>query len=109
MQNCEGDFIGYGNSGQMHLGEGLPHFRKVKFVGNYPFAKVILQDVDIPVDVTLEAFNPFIPLNAKIQGYLLQFYFIILKIRAIKTIEGTIYGNLRNITGDPEKKVKSIR
>ncbi|MEK6645583.1 MAG: GH116 family glycosyl hydrolase [Candidatus Firestonebacteria bacterium] len=104
--NCEGDFIGYGNSGQMHLGEGLPHFRKVKFVGNYPFAKVILQDVDIPVDVTLEAFNPFIPLNAKDSGIPAAILLYHFKNTSNKTIEGTIYGNLRNIIGDPEKEGK---
>ena len=93
----------------MHLGEGLPHFRKAKFVGNYPFAKVILQDVDIPVDVTLEAFNPFIPLNAKDSGIPAAILLYHFKNTSNKTIEGTIYGNLRNIIGDPEKKVKSIR
>ena len=42
---------------------GLPRFEEVLFRGAYPFAWVEFQDRDMPVRVTLEAFNPFIPMN----------------------------------------------
>ncbi len=44
-------------------GQGLPHFQGALFRGNYPLAKVDFEDSALPVTVSLEAFNPFIPLN----------------------------------------------
>ena len=44
-------------------GQGLPHFQRTRFTGTYPIAKVDFEDNALPVAVSLEAFNPFIPLN----------------------------------------------
>ena len=43
--------------------EGLPRFRGARFTGTYPFARIDFEDETLPVQVSLEAFNPFIPLN----------------------------------------------
>lgn len=43
--------------------EGLPRFKSAKFAGAYPFARIEFEDPDLPVTVSLEAFNPFVPLN----------------------------------------------
>jgi non-lysosomal glucosylceramidase len=42
---------------------GLPRFREAVFTGAYPFAHIRFQDPKLPVEVTLEAFNPMIPLD----------------------------------------------
>lgn len=42
---------------------GLPRFRKTEFTGNYPFATVRFHQPDFPVQLSLEAFNPMIPLD----------------------------------------------
>jgi non-lysosomal glucosylceramidase len=47
---------------------GLPRMEKARFKGEYPFAEVELSDSQIPLAVTLEAFNPFIPLNPEDSG-----------------------------------------
>lgn len=43
--------------------EGLPRYQNCEFSGEYPFGVVTLSDPDMPVDVTLRAYNPFIPLD----------------------------------------------
>ncbi len=43
--------------------EGLPRFKEARFSGTYPFARVDFEDDTVPVQVSLEAFSPFIPLN----------------------------------------------
>jgi len=53
-----------GSSGfSRESGQGLPHFQKARFTGEYPIAQVAFEDDELPVSVSLEAFNPFNPLN----------------------------------------------
>jgi non-lysosomal glucosylceramidase len=42
---------------------GLPRFKEAEFTGAYPFAHLRLIDPRFPVEVTLEAFNPMVPLE----------------------------------------------
>ena len=44
-------------------GLGLPRFREAVFTGSYPFANLEFIDAKLPVEVSLEAFNPMIPLE----------------------------------------------
>lgn len=45
--------------------EGLPRFKNVTFQGEYPFGKVTLKDPNVPLQVKITGFNPFIPLDDK--------------------------------------------
>lgn len=45
--------------------EGLPRFDNVTFTGEYPFGTVSLKDSDVPLQVEITGFNPFIPLDDK--------------------------------------------
>ena len=47
---------------------GLPRLLRSRMKGEYPFVSVEFEDDDLPVDVKLEAFTPFIPLNAGDSG-----------------------------------------
>jgi uncharacterized protein (DUF608 family) len=47
---------------------GLPHFHNVRFYGEYPFAKIVFRDPDIPLRVALVAYTPFIPLETEDSG-----------------------------------------
>jgi len=47
-----------------HLFAGLPRLEEALFVGTYPVARVVFQDADLPVEISLEAFSPMIPTNA---------------------------------------------
>lgn len=42
---------------------GLPRFAENSFRGEFPFAFLELQDEEIPLDITLTAFSPFLPLK----------------------------------------------
>ncbi len=42
---------------------GLPRLEAAVFTGEFPFAQIDFQDHSLPVDVRLEAFNPFVPLD----------------------------------------------
>jgi uncharacterized protein (DUF608 family) len=48
--------------------EGFPRFEKCNFRGEFPFAEVRFSDSAIPLDVSLIAWNPFIPLDDKNSG-----------------------------------------
>lgn len=43
---------------------GLPHFDKARFLARFPFAKISLSDEDLPLEVTLKGWSPFIPTDA---------------------------------------------
>ncbi len=44
---------------------GFPNFENCEFEGQFPIAKIMLSDSHFPGNVTMEAFNPFIPTNDK--------------------------------------------
>ena len=48
--------------------EGFPRFEKCIFKGEYPFGEAKLNDSSVPLQVTVTAWNPFIPLDDKNSG-----------------------------------------
>jgi hypothetical protein len=77
-------------------------FPKVEFVGEYPIGRVRYvraADDSLPVEVTLEAFSPFIPLNTRdsaIPGTILRFR---IRNTSDKPVEGALIGWLQNVLG----------
>ena len=104
----EGSYVGDGHSltysrGRRDIGQGLPRFREVSFTGHFPIATLSLSDSDIPLEVTLEAFNPFIPFNEKDSSIPVAIFFFRLKNIGDEPVSATIFGNLTNIIGYPEE------
>ncbi|MBI4028555.1 MAG: hypothetical protein HY360_26445 [Verrucomicrobia bacterium] len=59
-----------------HALAGVSRFSEVTFRGEYPFAWLKFKDRAMPVEVSLEAFNPFIPMNVEdssIPGAILRY------------------------------------
>ncbi len=52
-----------GSTGSPAANHGLPRFREASFDAAYPLGQVHLADPDVPVRVTLQAFNPLAPLD----------------------------------------------
>jgi len=48
--------------------EGFPRFEKCIFKGEYPFGEAKISDSSVPLQVTLNAWNPFVPLDDKNSG-----------------------------------------
>ena len=48
--------------------EGFPRFERCNFRGEFPFAEIRFADQAVPLDVSLIAWNPFIPLDDKNSG-----------------------------------------
>jgi len=57
---------GFGTTGKS---DGLPRFRNGKFYAAFPFAKLNLQDDDIPVQASVTAWSPFIPGDIDTSSY----------------------------------------
>ncbi len=50
-------------------GEGFPHMDSCEFSGEFPFARIKFKSKAIPLDVELEAYNPFIPSDEASSSY----------------------------------------
>ncbi len=48
---------------------GVSRFNEVIFKGEYPFANLAFKDEEVPLEVRLEAYNPFIPLDPERSGF----------------------------------------
>ncbi len=58
-------FSGYGFGPNAQKMCGFPHFKDVEFVGEFPIASLGFKDDKFPANITMTAFNPFIPRDAK--------------------------------------------
>lgn len=75
---------------------GVPHFRDVEFIGEYPIAKLRFRDDNFPGNVTMTAFNPFIPLNDKDSSIPGAFFEIEVENNSNETISYTICLSVTN-------------
>jgi non-lysosomal glucosylceramidase len=78
---------------------GLPRFQESEMKGEYPLASVRLKDADMPVEVVLDAFTPFIPLNADDSGIPCAILKYRVKNLSSKKVDFTIAGSLSNMAG----------
>lgn len=88
---------------------GLPRLEKARFKGEYPFAWIRFEDTSVPLEIELEAFNPFIPLKPEESGIpaiLLRYRIKNLSARKVRV---TVVGSIMNPIGfDGEGELNSI-
>ena len=89
-----------GYSGSQAPNHGLPRFQKCSFDATYPFARVYLSDRDLPVDVNLEAFNPFIPGDEDASGIPVAVLLYKVKNKTDDAVKVSICGNIPNFIGN---------
>jgi len=90
---------------------GLPRMSGARFRGEYPLAKIDFEDPDLPVAVSLEAFNPFIPLDAEDSALPLAVLRYTVRSRAKRPVEGSLACSLFNPIGKPTgyERVRQVR
>ena len=82
-------------------GVGLPHFRETEFSGRFPIAEIQFRDPDVLLDVKLEAFNPFIPLEPDDSGLPMAWFVVSMFNPLDVPVEVVLYANLQNRLGHP--------
>jgi non-lysosomal glucosylceramidase len=78
---------------------GLPRMEKARFTGEYPFAAVEMEDGKLPLKVTLEAFNPFVPLDVDASGIPAAVLRYRVKNLSAKRVQVTVAGTVFNPVG----------
>jgi len=78
---------------------GLPRFRQASFHAAYPLGQVLLDDPDVPVSVRIEAFNPFVPVDADTSGMPFAAIRFVLTNTTAKPVTAAIAGSLQNFIG----------
>ncbi|MBI3682579.1 MAG: hypothetical protein HY235_19550 [Acidobacteria bacterium] len=100
-----------GSSGvARETGVGLPRLREAVFTGSYPFAEIRFQDPKIPVEISLEAFNPMIPLDTDNSSLPVAALTYSLRSLASSRIEAALAFSLMNPIGyDGVSRLQSRR
>ncbi len=76
---------------------GLPRFRNVTFANHFPIPSWTFQDEDLrDLDIQLEAFNPYIPLDLDSSSYPIAAFYWEIESRSDKPISLSIALNLEN-------------
>jgi uncharacterized protein (DUF608 family) len=78
---------------------GLPRMEKARFFGEYPLARIELEDGRVPLQITLEAFNPMVPLNPEDSGIPAVLIRFRVKNLSSGRIKAAIAGSLFNPVG----------
>jgi uncharacterized protein (DUF608 family) len=78
---------------------GLPRFLEAVFFGSYPFANLFLEDAQFPVEVSLEAFNPMVPLDTAASSLPIAVLTYGLRSRAASRLDATLAFSITNPVG----------
>jgi len=96
-----------GQSGSQAANHGLPRFRQASFDAAYPLGQVHLSDADLPVDVRLKAFNPFIPDDADASGIPIAVLRYEMTNKSDKTLTVSVCGSMENFIGNDGSRRKA--
>ncbi len=85
--------------GSTTVNHGLPRFRRCRFAAAYPLGQVMLSDPEMPIDVTLQAFNPLVPADPEASGIPVAVLRYVLHNRTGEPLEASVCGSLPNFIG----------
>ncbi|MFO8079661.1 MAG: GH116 family glycosyl-hydrolase [Armatimonadota bacterium] len=82
----------------------------IRFVGEYPIAELSYVDDELPVEVSVEAFSPLIPLNSKDSGLPCAIFIFSVENPTDSRAEVTLFGSLQNAVGyDAGSGISGVR
>lgn len=84
---------------QRKLLQNYPGVEKTIFTGAYPFAHISYLDEQLPIDVQLEAYAPFIPLDAQASGLPALLFTFTLHNHWTHEVHGALGATLQNAVG----------
>ncbi len=84
---------------QRQLLEQFPGVTRTAFEGVYPFARIRYEDDELPVQVALEAFTPFVPLDAEASGLPAILFTFTLHNAWPHAVNGCLAATLQNAVG----------
>ncbi len=87
---------------------GLPRFQKAEFRTHFPFATIQLQDNDIPLQISIKGWSPFIPTdedNSSLPVGMLEYTFT---NKTTQSFEAIFSFNTKNFLADTDGAVNKI-
>ncbi|HVO43417.1 MAG TPA: GH116 family glycosyl-hydrolase [Aggregatilineales bacterium] len=93
------NFYGFGYGVRRESGGGLRHLHRATFRGEYPFAWIEFEDPSLPVNVSLMAYNPFIPLNVEDSALPVGLFEITVTNPGSAPVDVSVAANLYNAIG----------
>ncbi len=85
---------------------GIPRFKFASFDASYPFGQVNLTDPSLPVQVTLKAFNPFVPTDENASGIPMAILKYEVKNLSNTALTASVCGLMRNFIGNDGSKTR---
>jgi non-lysosomal glucosylceramidase len=90
----------YGHGRFFQQMDGIRGFDSVEFVGTFPFARVRFLRDDVPLDIELEAYNPFIPLDVLSSSFPSAVLVYRIANRSTKPVSATLAWSMMNPVGE---------
>lgn len=94
-------FWSYGHGRMFAFMDGLPCFEQAVFRHAFPFAHIELQHPRCPLEVSLEAFSPFIPLDERSSGLPVASLTYRLRNASDSQVEAVVVMSMANPVGLP--------
>lgn len=81
-----------------HDVSGLPRFTDVRTTAEYPFVEVALYDDEVPLDVTMMAYTPFIPLHADDSSIPAAILAYRVRNTSARPVDVSVVGSMANVS-----------
>ncbi len=75
---------------------GLPRMKQAEFFNDFPLHHWNLRDEDIPLEISMQAFSPFIPLDVKKSSYPMVVFYWHFRNTTTEPINASIVMNMEN-------------
>jgi uncharacterized protein (DUF608 family) len=91
---------------------GLPHFDEAEFITRFPFCEIKLKDKEIPLEVVITGWSPFIPTdedNSSLPVGAIEYYFKNTSSRSIDLVFSYNSKNFMKQSGSERNTVKAFK